>query len=184
MPRRTTQAIKTRQNKLTRRLKKLPSIEHAFFLLLGGLLLGTVFIFLVRHTQGPVSIEEARTVTAVMQDVRDTYSSHRGRRRLTRILIRFEDYEQLSIDAPVADRAILDKLLSVPSGTTFDMLIHPNSTMILDLTIDGEEIVRFDEAMAKLNSETQGFFWMGMLLYTVATYGLFTIAIRLKLRRY
>lgn len=70
MARRTTQAIKTRQNKLTRRLKKLPSLGQAILLLVAGLLMGTVFTVLIDYTQGPVTMEEARPVSAVMEDVR------------------------------------------------------------------------------------------------------------------
>lgn len=184
MSRRTTQAIKTRQNKLTRRLKKLPDLGQAVFLLIAGLIFGTVFIFLMHYAQGPVTMDEARPVSAVMKDVRDAYSTHRSRRQLNGILIRFEDYEQLSIDAPVADKAMLDRLLSVAPGTTFDMLVHPNSATVLALSIDGEEIVNFDDAMAKLSRENKAFFRMGIFLYVAAAFGAYVVILRLKLRRY
>ena len=184
MSRKTTQAIKTRQNKLTRLLKKLPSLGQAIFLLVAGLLMGTVFIVLMQYAQGPVTMEEARPVSAVMEDVRASYGRRHRRNSINEILIRFEDYEQLGIDHPVANQAMLDKLLSVAPGTTFDMLVHPNSATILALSIDGEEIVNFDDAIAKLSGENRAFFWMGICLYAAAALGLFTLALRLKLRRY
>lgn len=180
----TTQAIKTRQNKLTRLLKKLPSLGQAIFLLVAGLILGTVFTVLMDYTQGPITTEEARPVSAVMEDVRASYGRRIRRNFLREILIRFEDYEQLGIDHPVANQAMLDKLLSVTPGTTFNMLVHPNSATILALSIDSEEIVSFDDAIAKLSGENRAFFWMGICLYAAAALGLFTLALRLKLRRY
>lgn len=184
MSRKTTQAIKTRQNKLTRLLKKLPDLGQSIWLMGIGLLLGTVFTVLMNYTQGPVTLEEARPVSAVMEDVRGSYSRHRSRRQFNAILIRFEDYEQLGIVHPVATEALLDKLLSVAPGTTFDMLVHPNSATILALTIGGEEIVRFDDAMTRLSRENTAFLWMGIFLYALAALGLFTLILRLKLHRY
>lgn len=184
MSRKTTQAIKTRQNKLTRRLKKLPSLGQAICLLVFGLLMGTVFTVLMQYTQGPVTIDEARPVSAVMEDVRGSYGRRNRRNSLREILIRFEDHAQLEIDHPVANRAMLDKLLSVAPGTTFDMLVHPNSSTILALSIDGEEIIGFDAAMAKLRGETTAFFWMGICLYAAAAFGAYVVILRLKLRRY
>lgn len=184
MSRQTTQAIKTRQNKMTRRLKKLPSLGQAIFLTVIGLLLGTVFTVLMHHTQGPITMEEARPVSAVMEDVRGSYT-HRYRQgtRLQEILVRFEDYEQLSIDSVIATEALLDRL-SVAPGTTFDMLVHPNSSTILALSIDGEEIINFDAAMERLHLETTGFFWMGVCLYAAAAFGAYVVILRIKLRRY
>ena len=186
MSRKTTQAVKTRQNRLTRRLKKLPSLEEAVGILVLGLLMGTVFTFVMGHTQSTVTREEAVPVSAVMQDVRGRYSSVVGRtsNRLSEILIRFEDDEQLSIDHPVANQALLDALSSIPPGTTFDMLVHPNSSTILSLTIHGEEIVNFDHAMAALAGERSAFFWLGMFVYALAAYGGVVVIIRLKLGRY
>lgn len=184
MSRKTAQAIKTRQNKLTRRLKKLPSLGQAIFFLVAGLILGTVFTVLMDYTQGPVPMEEARPVSAVMEDVRGSYGRRNRRNSLRKILIRFEDHEQLGIDHPVADKAMLNRLLSVAPGTTFDMLVHPNSTTILELRIDGEEIVNFDDAVAKLSGENKAFFWMGICLYAAAAFGAYVVILRLKLRRY
>ena len=183
MPR-TTQSIKTRQHKLTRRLKKLPSLGQAIILLAFGLLLGTVFTVLMDYTQGPVTMEEARPVSAVMEDVRGSYGRRGRRNSLREILIRFEDNDQLGIDHPVANKAMLDKLLSVAPGTTFDMLVHPNSSTILALTIGGEEIVGFDDAVTKLSGENKVFFWMGICLYAAAAFGAYVVILRLKHRRY
>lgn len=184
MSRKTTQAIKTRQNKLTRWLKKLPSLGQAVFLLVAGLILGTVFTFLMDYTQGPVTMDEARPVSAVMQDVRGTYGRRNRRSNLKEILIRFADYEQLGIVSPVANKPMLEQLSGYPAGTTFDMLVHPNSATILALRIDGEEIVNFDDAVAKLSRENKAFFWMGICLYAAAALGAYVVILRLKLRRY
>lgn len=185
MSRNTTQAIKTRQNKLTRRLKKLPSLGRAIFFLIAGLIMGTVFTVLMNYTQGPVTMDEAIPVSAVMEDVRGSYT-HRYRQgtRLQEILIRFEDYEQLDIDSVIATESLLTRLSAIPSGTTFDMLVHPNSTTILALSIDGEEIVSFDDAVAKLQWENNGFFILGMVMYFFAAVGAVTMVIRIRLRRY
>ncbi len=80
--------------------------------------------------------------------------------------------------------SLLDKLLSVAPGTTFDMLVHPNSATILSLTIGGEELVNFDDAMTRLTREKTAFLWMGIFLYALAAIGLFTLILRLKLHRY
>ena len=185
MARRTTQSIKTRQNKRTRRLKKLPSLGQAILLLVAGLLMGTVFTVLIDYTQEPVTMKEARPVSAVMEDVRGSYTRrYRQGIRLQQILILFEDYEQLSIDSVIATEALLNRLSGYAPGTTFDMLVHPNSATILELRIDGKEIVSFDDAVAKLSGENKAFFWMGVCLYAAAAFGAYVVILRLKLRRY
>lgn len=181
----SAQAIKTRQNKLTRRLKKLPSLGQAIFLLVIGLILGTVFTVLMQHTQGPVTMDEAIPVSAVMQDVRGSYTRrYRQGTRLQEILIRFEDHEQLSIDSTIATEALLNRLSGYAPGTAFDMLVHPNSDTILTLRINEQTILTFEESIAKLQRENTGFFVLGAVMYLFAAFGLFTLAIRLKLRRY
>ena len=184
MPSFTTQAIKTRQNKLTRRLKKLPSLGQAVVLLVIGLLIGTVFTVLMHHTQGPVAMDEARPISAVMKDVRGNYGRRNRRNSLREILIRFEEHAQLKIDDPVANQAMLDKLMSVEPGSTFDMLVHPNSATILSLHVDGKEIINFDTAMAKLRMENTAFFWMGVCAYVFAIFSAYVVILRIKLRRY
>ena len=120
-----------------------------------------------------------------MEDVRASYSTRirSSRKDLAEILIRFEDYEQLSIDSVIATEALLNRI-SVAPGTTFDMLVHPNSSTILALSIDGEEIISFDAAMERLRKETTAFFWMGVCLYAAAAFGAYVVILRLKLRRY
>ena len=184
MARKTTQAIKTRQNKLNRQLKKLPSLGQALVLLIIGLLMGTVFTVMMNYTQGPVTMDEAHPVSAVMEDVRGSYGRRNRRNSLREILIRFEDHEQLHIDSPVATKAMLEQLNTYSAGTTFDMLVHPNSATILALHINGEEIINFDTAMAKLSNENLVFFWMGICLYAAAAFGAYVVILRLKLRRY
>lgn len=183
MSKSTAQAIKTRQNKLTRRLKKLPDIGQAIFFLVAGLILGTVFTFGQQYWQKPIPVEEAIPVSAVMQDVRGSYN-HRHGRRLQEILIRFEDYEQLDIGSAIASESLLTRLSAYPPGTAFDMLVHPNSPTILRLSIQGEEIISFDDAMARTVRENTGFFWLGLFMYLAAAFGAAVMILRLHLRRY
>ena len=62
------------------------------------------------------------------------------------------------------------------------MLIHPNSDTILSLTVNGEEILDFDEVQNNLDFTNVGFLCLGIFMYALAVCGavrLIVIAVRI-----
>ena len=154
--------------------KKTMTKMEAWFLLIAGLFLGTVFTFGMQYWNAPVTQEDAIHATAV-------YSSYTESRRdghVKEIIVRFEDHEQLYIDGSCITEQMWDGLDTISPGMKVDLMIHPNSNTILDLRMEDSVVLKFEDTSEKLTSEAKGFAGLGIFLYILAAYGLFNLAFR------
>lgn len=130
------------------------------------LFMGTVFTFGVQYWKAPIEKSEAIYAKA-------TYTSHEvsgGRRRSDRILLYFSDYAQLDIEASCVNQTVKEKLARLPSDTEVELLIHPNTSMVLELQAEDEKILEFQETQEKLRIERNEFLILGLILYAGAVY--------------
>ncbi len=157
-----------KRNKL---FKKKMTLEQAILFLIVGLILGTVFTFGQQYWNAPIDREDAISVEA-------EYFSY------TRKLLHPESHDvkikcknenpyylEYYIDASCVTYDILDFVHNLERGTTLEMLIHPNSDTILSLTVNGEEILNFDEVRDNLDSTNIGFLCLGIFMYALAVCG-------------
>ncbi len=147
--------------------KKTMTKMEAWFLLIAGLFLGTVFTFGMQYWNAPVTQEDAIHATAV-------YSSYTESRRdghVKEIIVRFEDHEQLYIDGTSASKSLLDCIRSITPGTELELLIHPNSNTILDFRMGKTVLLEFETVAEKLENERRGFHALGLVMYTFAACG-------------
>ena len=167
-----------KKNKFFKKLfRKKMTLGQAILFLVIGAILGTVFTFGQQYWKAPIEREEAITVES-------GYSYHT--QRLVRpdshaVSIHCSNGEIYSIDAHCVTYDILDFVHNLERGTTLEMLIHPNSDTILSLTVNGEEILNFDEVQDNLDSTNVGFLCLGLFMYVLAVCGavrLIVIAVR------
>lgn len=140
----------------------------AWFIVIAGIVLGTVFTFGMRYWESSVSKEDAIFVEA-------TFSSYDGiyiRGDLKEIKMIFQDRKQLFIDGTCCSQSVQDKLESLKPGSVLQMYVHPRSGTILEIKTDNGSILQFEESVKKLSSEVTGFLFLGIFMYACAVYGI------------
>lgn len=145
-----------------------PGKGEAIFLLIAGLILGTVFTFGMRYWNAPVTREEAVQKTATFF----SYEKQYRKGRIRGIEVRFADCEQLEIDRTCITEEMLDKLDNLKTGTVVAMLVHPNSDTILELNTEKMQVLNFEDSVKRLTSEVTGFTCLGIFCYIMAVLGL------------
>ena len=103
--------------------KKSMTKMEAWFLLIAGLFLGTVFTFGMQYRNAPVARDDAIHATVVFS----SYTERRSNGHVKEIIVRFEDYEQLYIDGSCINEQVWNGLDTIAPGMKVDLLIHPNS---------------------------------------------------------
>ena len=156
------------------------SITHleAVTLVIAGLFIGTVFTFGMRYWNAPVAREEAVAVTAVLSSSLES----RDDGDVKEILLRFEDHQQLHIDGACITDELRSRVSAITPGTTLSLLVHPNSSTVMELRVGEETLMEFEYAAEKLTREADMFMWLGIFLYAMAAWGLASLILR-KLKK-
>ena len=158
---------------------KMTRVE-AWFLLIAGLLVGTIFTFGMQYWNAPIAERDAITDTAIFA----SYDIRRGRSGSTKeVIVRFEDRDQLYIDGVCASSALINQLKMLQKGDEVMLTIHPNSNTILELELGNLTLLEFDQTTKKLTNEATGFGVLGMLCYAAALTALVQLMQLRKTRR-
>lgn len=92
----------------------------------------------------------------------------------------FEDYEELTVDSSCSSSNLAHQLDNIPAGTQFHILVHPKSEYVLQIDIDGELLLEFNNAQNKIWNESIIFAVIGLFLY-IGDLGLLIGLIRKKM---
>ncbi len=147
-------------------------ISVSVFLLVIGLLLGTVFTVVFQSRNAPVDRWDAIAVDATFESY-----SIRGvvDERDQVIWLRFSDYENLAIDSSCNTADVRDKLERINEGDTVHLLLHPVSDTILEMRWRGITVLDFDTAQNHLRMSEKGFLALGIFMYFCAVVGVVTL---------
>ncbi len=126
-----------------------------------GLILGTVFVFGISYWYAPVSRGECIVVNATYKSFDDYY---RGQTHEIQLSF-FDNEQQTIIDDIFNTEELVSVLEQTPSNSKASMLLHPNSEIVLELTINGIKLFDFESAMEQLESEQTFFVIFGCLFY-------------------
>ena len=118
--------------------------------LIMGLLIGNVFVFIIWHEGKLVDKEETISVTASF-DSYTILTSPKG--SLNEVRIEFRDREALYVDGACFDGAVGRALNSLQSGETVELLLHPISNYVWEMTGGEGVILSFDDAKMRTRSE-------------------------------
>ena len=149
-------------------VKRLSPKVEAWILIVFGIVLGTVFTFGIRYWKAPVEKSEAVSIEA-------TFDSYREVKKGGEIIVRFKDYEQLSIAGECNNSDVTDKLSAVRPVDKLTVRYNPNGKIILELTDGTTEILQFDDSAKKLNRATRAFAVLGGFMYFAAIHGAFKL---------
>lgn len=103
-----------------------------------------------------------------------------GRGSIKYIDLEFEDYEELTVDGCCSNSNLVEQLDDIPAGTQIHLLVHPKSENVLQLDVNGDILLEFNDAQNRIWREAVAFAVMGLFMYVVAI-GLSIGMIRKKL---
>jgi len=171
-----------KKNKFFKKLfRNKMTLGQAILFLIIGAILGTVFTFGQHYWNAPIDREDAISVEAEYFSYTRKFLHPESHDVGIKCKTENPNYVKYYIDESCVTYDILDFVHNLEKGTTLEMLIHPNSDTILSLTINGEEILNFDEVQNNLDFTNVGFLCLGIFMYALAVCGavrLIVIAVR------
>lgn len=120
--------------------------------------------------------ENAIMLSAVFDSVDRVYGKH----GVQYVNLQFQDAEAQSVAGCCLGYGLQEKLESIPSGTQMQLLIHPDSGNVLQIQVEGETLLEFDDAQDQLWREACFFPVLGVFMIVFAVF-LIYILIRKKL---
>lgn len=156
--------------------KKSMTKGEAWFLMIAGMIMGTVFTFGMQYWNAPVTQEKAIHTTAIYE----SYATQREQGRVKEIIVRFEDHEQLYIDGVCINDKLLNSIDNLAPGLELSMIVHPNSNTIMELYADNQVLLEFQKTSEKLAGEATGFMGLGLFCYVLSACGLINLVFRKK----
>lgn len=130
-----------------------------------ALFIGTIFaIEPIRNRK--IELDEALSMTGAF----DRFDPAYRRANLKYIDLVFSDIEEQTIDGCCVRQGLGSRLDQIPSGTQMRLLVHPTSNYVLQLEVDGEILLNFDDAQEYLWVEAISFMWLGLFMYAVTAF--------------
>ena len=123
-----------------------------------------------------ITESEAIRVQAIYSSCDPAYRRGHGRY----IDLEFTDHKELTVDSSCFSSNLVHQLDNIPAGTQFHMLVHPKSESVLQIDIDGELLLEFNDAQNRIWKESVIFAIMGLFLY-IGDLGLLIGLIRKKM---
>jgi len=148
--------------------------SEAWFLLIAGFIMGTVFTFGMQYWNAPVTKEESIHTTAIYE----SYATQREQGHVKEIIVRFKDHEQLYIDGVCINDKLLRSIDNLAPGIEMAMIVHPNSNTILELHADNQVLLEFQNTSEMLTGEATGFMGLGLFCYVLSACGLINLLFR------
>lgn len=152
---------------IRKKCKKSISKGSAVFLVVAGILLGTVFTVGMYYWTRPIEKTEAIRVDATFA----SYQKHYRRHNLNSLTLYFSDHELLSIDNVCFTSDVLNHIENMAPGTVLELYVHPNSDTILEMVCGGKVILDFNQAKRRLTTKRVSFLILGIFMYTSAAFG-------------
>lgn len=157
-------------------------VGQAIFLLIAGLLLGSVFTFGMQYWNAEVTREDCTVIdTAFLscQEIRQ----HKRPMKIKEIAIDCVNGERYFIDGASISTDLRNSLSDLSGQQKIQLLIHPHSSTILEFSTDKGKILTFDETIRELGGEANGFLFLGVFAYFFALVGLYYVAYHLIKKR-
>lgn len=154
-------------SKIQRKRKKSISKGSAVFLIVAGILLGTVFTVGMYYWTKPIEKTDAVHVNATFA----SYQKHYRRHNLSSLTLCFSDHEPLSIDNACFTSDVLNHIENMAPGTVLELYVHPNSDTILEMVCGGKVILDFNQAERRLTTKRVSFLILGIFMYMSAAFG-------------
>ena len=140
--------------------------------------MGTVFISQPFRNH---RIEESEAVSVTAEYCGYDIDRSLKSMNIRKIDLEFTDHDDLTVDGCCVKMTWINKLDSLPKGTTMHLLVHPRSGNVLQIEAKGEILLPFQDAQRSIRQESLAFAAMGLFIY--ACIGAFLAAILRRKRK-
>jgi hypothetical protein len=148
-------------------------LNLAVFMLVIGILLGSVFTFGMQYWNKKVSRDDCTVVETQFLSYYEIRELKRPM-KIKEIAIDCVDGSRYFIDGVSINDELLNQLSLLSQNDNITLLIHPNSnSTIVEFLSDQTVLLNFDETISKLDGEASGFLFLGFFMYFCALVGLY-----------
>ena len=151
-----------------------------FFLMVIGLLMGSVFVIGTWHWGKLIEREDAIAVSATFSEYL-MHTSPKGSAESVEIC--FTNRDSLFIDSAVFDETVKKGLDTLRRGDSVELFIHPNSGDIWELRSEDAVILDFEYAKSRMLVDNFLFSGLGLFGYMCAAMGAVSMVIQLVQRK-
>ncbi len=148
---------------------KAPTFGESLALLVIGMLLGTVFIFGAQYWTEEVSREDCAIVESLFLSYNQRWSVKGNRNK--EISVDCSNNERYFIGEVMITEELKRELSELHSGDRIRLLIHPNSSKIMEFSTEGRTLIFFEDSAELMQGENTGFLILGVLCYAFALAG-------------
>ncbi len=154
-----------------RKFDLLMPLNAAVGIFLCGLLLGSVFTFVMQYANGAVEQEEC-TVVETQFIYYDEIRRLRRPMDIQEIAVYCSDGEKYFIDGVSINTELLDALDSLHTMDNITLQLHPRGNAIVEFTAGEKVLLEFEETIGRLGREADGFLVGGIIMYAFAIYAM------------
>ena len=156
-------------------------ISVCIFFVVGGIIIGNVFVIATWHDGKLIDKNEAIPVSATFE----SYTLHHSPKgSLNEVGIYFSDHEKLYMNGACFNIDVECALDTLQSGDKTDLLLHPNSDYIWEMKCDETVILSFEDAKTRIRSENIAFSAMfGTFGFLCAGLGVASLVLQFRERR-
>lgn len=154
----------------------------AIFLLIAGLLLGSVFTFGMQYWNSKVTREECTPIETQFVSYKEI-RQQKHPAEIKEIAIDCENGERYFIDGVSINQNLRDALSKLSKHQKISLLVHPNSNTIVEFSNENGLILEFNETINYLNIEATGFLFLGLFMYFCSLVGLYYTAFHIIKKR-
>ena len=147
-------------------------LKLAVFMLVIGILLGSVFVFGMQYWNKNIARDDCTAVKTQFL----SYDEIRQLKRpmtIKEIAIDCTDGNRYYIDGVSINEELRNQLSLLSENENIKLLIHPNSNTIVEFSNDQTVLMNFDETISRLEGESFGFLFLGLFMYLCALVGLY-----------
>lgn len=141
--------------------------KESIFLLIVGFLMGSVFLLNALLWKAPLGSGEAIAAEGSFSEYQE---SRHARQSRGEVIVRFTDLGQQSVAAAYVNDQLLAQLDQLTPGDRVCLLLHPNSSAIVGMTVNGRTVLDFDRVQEIARRESAGFTVFGLFLYAIALF--------------
>ncbi len=117
--------------------------EAAIFLLIVGIYFGFILTYSLYYIHGFVTIEETEQLTAIYLSYKEAVT---GLRIDVPAVVHFSDTEDKEIPSACSPYVNWNRLDEIQPGTAMHLRLHPHSHEILEMKINNEYILKFEDS--------------------------------------
>ena len=139
--------------------------KAAWYVIIGGIIIGTVFCFGMPYWQGNVDMYETNAVRDYFDEYTINYST---KGNIKNVRVRLTNQESYKIDSSCINGSLLENLQKIKHGSQIDIFLHPRSNYVMQLSTKDNELLSFETSRKQMGEEAIGFVYLGAFMYIMA----------------